>query len=92
MNVNTINSHNQATSTIESFLKNHSKSGHNSFNEFKTQFNTNNIMSATNHHINASGSKTYKLMKSAERGEINTHNFVMCSRHNQDGTVAPCPS
>lgn len=25
-------------------------------------------------------------MKSAERGEINTHNFVMCSRHNQDAS------
>ena len=35
--------------------------------------------------------KPYKLMKSAERGEINTHNFVMCGHHHhQNHDNKPC--
>ena len=30
--------------------------------------------------------KTYKLMKSAERGELNTHNLMLCNQHASDKT------
>lgn len=41
---------------------------------------------------NNTTTKPYKLMKSAERGEINTHNLVICNAHDKNGNPIPSKS
>ena len=57
------------------------------FNEFKAQLAMNSNVAP----LNSVPNKTYKLMNSAERGEINTHNLVICSQHAEKGKISKSP-